>query len=146
MGSLIIKLAAAGGVLGVLALAAASAIGSQSTTNATSPHPYPTPNITAIQASAIKAVDSTIKYGVKYITWKMTSIAPGTYGSFVATAPSNYKNVPVFEVTLQGSATIPQCSAAQAPCASKTYHATEKAVVTQFGYQTLWVSGTKTPI
>lgn len=141
----LVQIAAGAGILGMLFLAAASLAETTTPTPPTavaSPSAQATPNIAAIQASAIKAIDSTMKSKGAGISWQATTLVPGTYGQFVPTAPKADSQVPVFEITLSATAKSRACPT----CTLKTYHATEKAVVAQSNYQTLWVSGTKSPI
>lgn len=142
-----IKLMAGAGVLGVLALAIAAVVATSTPLAANpSPHPSsaPTPPINRIQSSAVKAIDSTLKNKGAGISWQATAIVGGTYGEFVPKAPAKYAKVPVFEITLKATAHVSKCSTG--PGCAQILHATEKAVVTQSTYQTLWVSGTSAPI
>ncbi len=138
---------AGAGVLGVLALAIA-AVATTSTPLTTNPAPRPssapTPAISRIQSSAVKAIDSTLKNKGAGISWRATSIVGGTYSEFVPKAPASNAKLPVFEITLQATAHVQKCHTG--PGCTQTLHATEKAVVAQSTYQTLWVSGTSSPI
>jgi hypothetical protein len=145
-----LQIMAGAGIVGVIGLAIAASIGANGLSGAPTPKPLPTPNFSKIASSATKAIDSTIKGGANGITWTPVAITQGTFGHFVPNAPKQDQNVAVWEITMQGTATVKSCPSpsgvAPASCSSKTYKAKEKAVVVMNTYQTVWVSGTNSPI